>query len=69
MDGNMDIVNKNLNQNKMTVFILIIFSLATFRTIVPLRNKEKLTLVSVVFAITHIIALWYLFDLLVTLKS
>jgi hypothetical protein len=53
----------------MTVFILIIFSLATFRTIVPLTNKEKLTLVSMVFAITHIIALWYLFDLLVTLKS
>jgi uncharacterized membrane protein (GlpM family) len=53
----------------MKVFILIIFSLATFRTIIPLRNKEKFTLVSIIFAITHIIALWYLFDLLVKLKS
>ncbi len=52
----------------MTIFILIIYSIATFKTIVPLDNKEKFTLENIIFASAHIVALWYLFDLLVTLK-
>lgn len=52
----------------MKLFILIVFSLATFRTIIPLSNKESFTLANIIFAITHIVALWYLFGLLVTFK-
>jgi hypothetical protein len=52
----------------MTIFILIIYSIATFRTIVPLGNKEEFTLANIIFASAHIVALWYLFALLVTLK-
>jgi hypothetical protein len=52
----------------MTAFTLILFSIATFRTIVPLSNKEEFTISNIIFASIHIVALWYLFDLLVTLK-
>ena len=52
----------------MTIFILIVFSLATLRTILPLSNEREVTLVSVLFATSHIVALWYLFDTLITLK-
>ena len=52
----------------MTVFILIVFSLATLRTILPLTNEENFRTVSVMFAVAHIVALWYLFDALITLK-
>jgi hypothetical protein len=52
----------------MKLFILIVFSLATFRTIIPLANKETFTLANIIFASAHIVALWYLFDLLVTFK-
>jgi hypothetical protein len=52
----------------MKIFTLIIFSLATLRTILPLTDKDKVTMYNIIFASTHIIALWYLFDLLVTLK-
>jgi hypothetical protein len=52
----------------MKIFILIVFSLATLRTIMPLANKEQLTTANIIIASIHIIALWYLFDLLVTLK-
>ena len=50
----------------MKLFILIVFSLATLRTIVPL--KDEVTPLNIIFAIPHIVALWYLFDLLVALK-
>ena len=52
----------------MTVFILIVFSLATFRANIPLTNKETFTIPNIIVAGIHIVALWYLFDLLVTLK-
>jgi hypothetical protein len=52
----------------MKVFILIVFSIATFRTIVPLGNKEEFTLANIIFASAHIVALWHLFSLLVTFK-
>ncbi len=52
----------------MTTFTLIVFSIATFRTIVPLGSKEEFTLPNIIFASAHIVALWHLFDLLVNLK-
>ncbi len=52
----------------MTVFILVVFSLATIRTIQPLGDKETFTLANIVVAGIHIVALWYLFELLVALK-
>lgn len=52
----------------MKVFILIVFSLATIRTIIPLTNKETFIIPNIIVAGVHIVALWYLFDLLVTLK-
>jgi hypothetical protein len=47
---------------------LIVFSLATLRTILPLAKEETFTVANLIFAITHVVALWYLFGLLVTLK-
>ena len=52
----------------MTAFVLIIFSLATLKTITPFVKKENYTVANIIIASAHIVALWHLFALLVALK-
>ena len=45
----------------MLIFTIIIFGLATIRTIVPMAKKENVNLAQIILAVTMIVAyVWFL---------